>query len=377
MRSSQSHWLALALLMLAGCSDPVQKALEADGLYVKDAVEGAGEPVVAGDYVRVSYVASLWVDGKTGTEVARSGDRPQVFTVGRGTAMPGWDKGLLGMRAGGRRTLVVGPALAAGPGAPPWGAEGKVSAGKAPAGKVPPGSTLVYDIELLEVPRTQVRDLVVGGGDEARPGDFVRVEFTGWLYEHGGRARQFDSSAANGGPFVFCLGAGTVIEGWEKGVPGMRVGGRRELIIPPEMGYGDRDMPGVPPGSTLLFDVTMLEMPRVRTRILTEGHGEPAKNRDVVEVHYTGWVQDARGGRGESFDTSRSSPRPFRAQLGAGALMPGWELGLLGMKVGEVRELVVPPELGYGNLARRGVNTTIPAGSTLIFEIALVALNPN
>lgn len=362
MRISRAGWLALPLLLLGGCSDPVQKALELDKLYVEDTLEGSGEPVVDGDYVRVDYVASLWVDGKRGPEVARSGAEPLVFAVGRGAVIPGWDQGMLGMREGGRRMLVIAPELATGAQAPP---------------KVPAGSALVYDLELREVPRTRTRDLVVGGGEEATPGDFIRVEFSGWLYEHGARTRQFDSSAANGGPFVFHLGAGTVIEGWEKGVPGMRVGGRRELIVPPEMGYGERDMPGVPPGSTLLFEVTMLETPRVQTRTLAAGRGEPVQPGDVVEVHFTGWVQAERGGRGEQFDASRSSPHPFRARLGAGTLMPGWELGLLGMTVGEVRELVVPPELGYGNLARRGVTTTIPANSTLIFEIELLRINPD
>lgn len=105
----------------------------------------------------------------------------------------------------------------------------------------------------------QYEDAVVGSGDEAQRGDDVRVHYTGWLYENGAAGRKFDSSKDRGDPFSFPLGAGHVIRGWDEGVAGMKVGGTRRLIIPPELGYGARGAGGViPPNATLLFEVELL-----------------------------------------------------------------------------------------------------------------------
>jgi FKBP-type peptidyl-prolyl cis-trans isomerase FkpA len=105
----------------------------------------------------------------------------------------------------------------------------------------------------------QFHDTVVGGGDEARNGARVRVHYTGWLYENGAAGRKFDSSKDRGEPFVFPLGAGHVIRGWDEGVQGMKVGGTRMLVIPSDLGYGARGAGGViPPNATLLFEVELL-----------------------------------------------------------------------------------------------------------------------
>lgn len=99
-----------------------------------------------------------------------------------------------------------------------------------------------------------------GEGDEATGGSDVEVHYTGWLYVDGKRGKQFDSSASRG-PFRFQLGARRVIAGWDEGVAGMKVGGKRELIIPPQLGYGNREIPGViPAGSTLNFEVELLKV---------------------------------------------------------------------------------------------------------------------
>ena len=98
-------------------------------------------------------------------------------------------------------------------------------------------------------------DLQTGEGDEARAGQTVDVHYTGWL-ENG---TKFDSSKDRGRPFSFSLGAGQVIRGWDEGVAGMKVGGKRTLTIPPTLGYGPRGAGGViPPNATLKFDVELL-----------------------------------------------------------------------------------------------------------------------
>jgi FKBP-type peptidyl-prolyl cis-trans isomerase FkpA len=107
----------------------------------------------------------------------------------------------------------------------------------------------------------QYDDTVIGHGAEARPGQSVSVHYTGWLYEDGQQGKKFDSSRDRNDPFSFDLGAGMVIRGWDEGVAGMREGGRRVLVIPPALGYGDRGAGGVIPGkATLMFDVELLKV---------------------------------------------------------------------------------------------------------------------
>jgi len=104
-------------------------------------------------------------------------------------------------------------------------------------------------------------DTVVGDGKEAAAGNHVDVHYTGWLYDDNApdhKGQKFDSSLDRGQLFSFPLGAGHVIKGWDEGVAGMKIGGKRTLIIPSEMGYGPRGAGGViPPNATLVFDVEL------------------------------------------------------------------------------------------------------------------------
>jgi FKBP-type peptidyl-prolyl cis-trans isomerase len=105
----------------------------------------------------------------------------------------------------------------------------------------------------------QYIDLIVGEGAEAKGGEQAVVHYTGWLYNGGEKGSKFDSSVDRGDPFKFPLGGGRVIAGWDQGVKGMKIGGKRTLILKPELGYGARGAGGViPPNATLLFDVELL-----------------------------------------------------------------------------------------------------------------------
>ena len=104
-----------------------------------------------------------------------------------------------------------------------------------------------------------IEDLVVGNGAAAADGQRVSVHYTGWLDSGGKAGTKFDSSKDRGQPFMFSLGRGEVIRGWEEGVAGMKVGGKRKLTIPPDLGYGTRGAGSViPPNATLLFEVELL-----------------------------------------------------------------------------------------------------------------------
>lgn len=133
----------------------------------------------------------------------------------------------------------------------------------APAAPIAPESVL------------QVTDVVPGIGDAALPGMILVVHYTGWLHDAAApdqRGKQFDSSRERGQPFSFPLGAGRVIRGWDQGVPGMKVGGVRRLVIPPSLAYGERDIGNglIPPHSTLVFDVELLAVETITLTPQTE-----------------------------------------------------------------------------------------------------------
>lgn len=137
-----------------------------------------------------------------------------------------------------------------------------------------PSEPLVPRVQVTEAgPQLLIEDLRPGTGIEAAPGMQLAVHYTGWLHEPaalGYRGRQFDSSRDRGSPLVFPLGAGRVIRGWEVGLIGLRVGGLRRLVIPPELAYGRREVGNglIPPNSTLVFEVELLG---VESNVLLEG----------------------------------------------------------------------------------------------------------
>lgn len=107
----------------------------------------------------------------------------------------------------------------------------------------------------------QIVDTTVGTGASPKPGQTCVMHYTGWLYQNGQKGAKFDSSVDRGKPFEFRIGVGMVIKGWDEGVASMKVGGKRTLIIPADLGYGARGAGGViPPNATLLFEVELLDV---------------------------------------------------------------------------------------------------------------------
>ncbi len=219
-------------------------------------------------------------------------------------------------------------------------------------------------------------DTTLGQGAICAADDFVEVHYTGWLWEADsngviGKGTKFDSSVDRGTPIAFPLGMSRVIPGWDKGLVGMGVGGKRSLLIEPDMAYGEGGRPPViPPSSTLFFDVELVSLPKLEIETLEEGTGAVAELGDQVNVNYTGWLWE-NGAKGSQFDSSAKTGRPFKFTLGAGQVIAGWDKGLQGMKVGQKANLIIPASMGYG---ARGSGNRIPPNSTLCFEVELVSI---
>jgi len=247
-----------------------------------DQIEGIGELHYEGDPVTVQFVG---YDYETHKKFASSWDegKPFKFTLGKGEVIPGWEEGLLEIENGDRRELVV-PA--------------SETKGAFPKG-IPSGHAAIFVVEpvptkpvserqgnpesetaqkpakksgqtysgpkktkpKVKVPsgpppkKLEVKDLEKGSGATAKAGDAVTVNYVGVNYKTG---KEFDASWDRGEPFTFTLGSGEVIPGWDQGVEGMKLGGRRELIIPPALGYGAAGAPpAIPPNETLVFVVDL------------------------------------------------------------------------------------------------------------------------
>jgi FKBP-type peptidyl-prolyl cis-trans isomerase FkpA len=128
-------------------------------------------------------------------------------------------------------------------------------AGKKTAAKVPAGPTKVSGKPVTTASGLQYWEIKKGSGAEAVKGKKVSVHYTGWLTD----GKEFDSSLDRGEPIDFVLGAGNVIKGWDEGITGMKVGGKRQLRIPPQLAYGQRGFsPVIPPNATLVFDVELV-----------------------------------------------------------------------------------------------------------------------
>ncbi len=227
----------------------------------------------------------------------------------------------------------------------------------------------------------QYIEIQEGDGPNPQPGETVAVHYRGTLED----GTEFDNSYDRGEPITFALGRGRVIRGWDEGIALLKVGGKAKLIIPPDLAYGESGVEGViPPNSTLTFEVELISIspgaPEAPTEVeeaeyvttdsglkyadLEVGDGPTPEKGQTVSVHYTGWLED-----GTKFDSSLDRGQPFSFVLGEGRVIRGWDEGVATMQVGGKRQLVIPPELAYGE---RGAGGVIPPNATLIFDVELL-----
>lgn len=242
-----------------------------------------------------------------------------------------------------------------------------------------------------------------GTGEPARSGWSADVLYKGYFAD----GKIFDQAQDRKNPFSFVLGGGQVIKGWDEGVALMQVGDLLQLIIPSQLAYGKKGIPGViPPNATLMFDVELLAVrdanivaakipanplmdskqlaanlqvskQKAGDTVTTESGlkyvvvkrtgGATVQAGKSVEVHYSGYLLD-----GKKFDSSRDRGEPFEFVLGQGLVIKGWDEGIALMAVGDQLRLIIPPQLAYGD---RGAGNVIPPNATLIFDVELMGVS--
>lgn len=214
--------------------------------------------------------------------------------------------------------------------------------------------------------KLEVKDLKVGAGRQARAGDLLTMEYKGTL----ANGTVFDENVGKV-PFSFKLGTGQVIKGWDQGMVGIRVGGKRRLTIPADLGYDAAGAPpDIPANSTLVFEVQCFGIlppdpkPKITIKEIKTGTGAAVKDGDAIELNYKGCFLN-----GVKFDSSYDRKQPLSFTLGKMSLIPGFVQGVTGMKVGEKRKVTIPPQLAYGERGRTGIGRN----ATLVFELELMS----
>ena len=351
------------------------------GLRVTEIRAGEGPTPEVGDLVTM-HILGMLEDGTIFADTVSQGE-PIVATLTEADLFPGWFEGVQLMKEGGKVRLTIPPELAFGP-------EGA-------GGVIPADATILMDVELLTVVAQPVPtavdagdlsttdsglqyfDIVEGDGEIPVDGQDVVVEYAAWLQEG---EEYIASSATVGEPLTFTLGSDVgVFPGWDEGVSTMKPGGKRYLVIPPDLALGAEGGGRIPPNAVIIMEVELLEVKPLllpteiseedftvtdsglRYYDIVEGDGAEATSGSTVTVNYTGWLTD-----NVKFDSSIDSGVPFPFTLGTGAVIPGWDEGVEGMKVGGIRQLVIPAELGYGDTG----SGSIPPGATLVFEVELL-----
>lgn len=241
----------------------------------------------------------------------------------------------------------------------------------------------------------QYMDDSLGTGRAAKDSDLVTIHFRGWMVNDSTNlfsdwtadqqkmAYSLGSTYDQNQPIKFVLGTGAFIKGTDQGIKGMKPGGRRTMIIPSAMAYGEKGMGPIPPNTDLKIVIELLDVKDrvvaeefkvkpedfkttssgLKYAFVNEGEGKNADSGSVVTVHYTGYLED-----GTKFDSSVERDEPFSFVLGMGQVIPGWEEALKLMNKGAKARFILPPELGYGTMEL----AQIPANSTLIFDIEML-----
>lgn len=270
-------FLAITIILMAGCSKKQNVVTKSNGLEYLDDSLGTGRKAEIGDLVSIRFTAWMvkdsaenlfrdWSKDSTKTKeiigaTSKSG-RPFKFLLNEKNFIKGSTEGIAGMKVGGTRTIII---------------PSEIAYGKQGIGPIPPNTKLKVVVTLVDAKKPVIANLwnvdttkykstkdglryaiiEEGTGPKADSGDIVTVNYSGYLAKD---STKFDSSVERDEPLTFQLGSHTVMAGWDEGIKLLHKGTKARLIIPPALGYGNRPNRIIPPNSTLIFDVELVDI---------------------------------------------------------------------------------------------------------------------
>lgn len=354
------------------------------GLEYTITEKGSGKKPQIGDKVSVHYTGKLPNDTVFDSSVARG--TPFTFKLGAGEVIKGWDEAFLLLQVGDKATIKFGPEL---------------GYGEQATGKIPANSSLIFDVELVDViegPKpfdVKGRDTISTASGlkyimvkedksgATTNGNKVSINYTGFLND----GKIFDSSIDRGQPLVAKIGDAKVFPGLDEGISLLRQGEKARLIIPSKLAFGDKAAGPIPANSDIVMDVEVVSVTPIPVPVKYDTTGlvkkqtpsgleyfEVHRSSDTtkaqagktVKVNYTGYLTD-----GKMFDSSIERGEPIEFPLGQGMVIPGWEEGIALMHPGDKFRLIIPYTLAYGETGREPV---IPAKADLIFDVELISI---
>ncbi|WP_229257296.1 FKBP-type peptidyl-prolyl cis-trans isomerase [Duganella callida] len=268
------------------------------------------------------------------------------------------------------------------------------------------GGPKTTTVAVAPQPDYKLTTTATGTGNIAEAGDTIVFNYVGYLYDAtkaDGKGAKVESSVDRNQPFSGTVGVGAlkdngvVMTGWDQALLGMQAGGKRTAVLPANLAYGvyaldaqaavnGNTYAAIPANSPLVFDFEMLSVtkkvtipsvppPTVTTITdVTVGTGTVVTAGSKVNVRYTGWLYDGTRAnfKGTQFDSNATSTTYLQVTVGTGVIA-GFSTGLTGMQVGGKRTVIIPPDQGYGATAQTTSNGTIPANSTLVFDIEVIS----
>lgn len=359
----------------------------ASGLEYTITTKGSGKKPMNGDKVIVHYTGKLTNDTVFDSSVKRG--KPFDFKLGAGNVIKGWDEAFLLLQVGDKATIKFGPELGYGANA---------------TGSIPANSTLIFDIELLDIvegirpydvkgkdtlkTKNGVQYIIVKAnktGEQAVVGTVADFHYSGYFRD----GKTFDNSFDRNQPLSIKIGQGQLMPGWDEGVSMLRNGEKARLIIPSALALGEKGYPPlIPPNTDLVMDIEMINVKVIVPPALFDikgleekvtatglkyyevkkaGSAIKAAAGKSVKVHYSGYLTD-----GKMFDSSVERGEPIEFPLGQGRVIPGWDEGIAMMSVGDKLRLVIPYLLAYGEQGRPPM---IPAKADLVFDVELIEVN--
>jgi peptidylprolyl isomerase len=386
--------LSIAFVMLAFIAGAQEKAKSikvkkpktvktASGLEYTITEKGSGKKPQNGDKVKVHYTGKLTNDTVFDSSVGRG--QPFEFKLGAGQVIKGWDEAFLLLQEGDKATIKFGPEL---------------GYGSQAMGKIPSNSTLIFDVQLLEVIEgikpfdVKGKDTVTTAsglkfilvspnktGEQAVNGSKVTANYSAFFMD----GKMFDSSIERGQPLKANIGKGQLFTGLEEGLSMMRKGEKARMIIPSKLAFGDKGNGPIPANTDIIFDIELTDVQKVvppvkydikgiegkKTasgityyEIKKSNSGVKAEAGKTVKVHYSGYLAD-----GTMFDSSVERGEPIEFPLGQAYVIQGWEEGIALMEQGDKLRLIIPYFLAYGEAGRPPM---IPAKADLTFDVELV-----